>query len=706
MMTIDTRLGNGSMSVETLQDCWRESVQAIHNSPVAIPGRKPVKGQVKHTILRGYVIALFATLGAELMAYWTAPYVAQSPFVLFVFAVVVSAWFGGRGPGLLATLVGICATAYISYLPITPRTPTEFDKFLWLDLSVLLALLTNSLITLRKRGLDALVRLAEIVESSDDAIIGQDLNGTIKTWNSGAEKVYGYSAEQVKGRHTSILLPLERASQITENLEWVKRGEHLRFETEHVRKDGRRIEVSCVLSPITNAGRQVVGASLISRDITDSKRAQAERETLLASEQAARAQAEATTQRLTAVQTVTDAALAHLGMEDLLRELLSRIRELLAADFAMILLLNEDKKQAAVRASVGLQVNETVQIPIEAGIADRIVALTQPSTLADLSVAGSGWPLLHQTGGSLLSAPLRVEGRVIGMAQVSTDRPRRFTEDEVQLLQVAADRAALAIDHARLFNQASAAVDRLKMLSQRLMDAQEVERRTIARELHDEIGQALTAIKINLQVARRSLFNPEPLARSSQESHEGPGMDQVRSAGPSPDTPSDLPLVEESIALTERILQQVRSLSVELRPSVLDDLGLVSALRWYVDRTGQRAGIAAQFTAEVSERRPAPEIEIACFRVAQEALTNITRHAQARHVTVGLREGDGGLELSVGDDGVGFDVRAARERAVLGKSSGLLGMEERVLAVGGRIEIRSEPRRGTEIHATFPAVFA
>ncbi len=661
--------------------------------------------QVSYSTPVGYAIALSATLSAELMALLMAPYVPQSPFVLFVFAVVVSAWFGGRGPGLLATFLGTVVTAYISFLPITPHSLTGYDNFLWLVLSVLLTLMTNSLITLRKKGQDALLRLAAIVESSDDAIIGQDLNGIINSWNSGAEKVYGYSAEQAKDRHASLLVQPERASQMAENLERIRRGQHLRFETEHIRKDGRCIEVSCVLSPLTDARGKVIGASMIARDITDSKRAQAEREKLLASEQAARAEAEATTQHLTAVQTITDAALAHLGLEDLLRELLTRIRAALAADTAMILLLNEDKKQVAIRASVGLGANETVQVPIEAGIANRIAAMNQPSAVEDLSAAGIGWPLLRQNGGSLLSAPLRIEGRVIGLAQVSTDRRRQFAEDDVQLLQVAADRAALAIDRARLFDQASAGVDRLKMLSQRLMEAQEVERRTIARELHDEIGQALTAVKINLQVARRSIATPAPPDPNGHEGSGGSvGTDQVRSAGQTTAAPSDLPLLEESISLTERVLQQVRSLSLDLRPSVLDDLGLVAALRWYVDRTAQRAGFAAQFANELSNGRPSPEIEIACFRVVQEALTNITRHAHARRVEVALRESGDGFELIVGDDGVGFDARSARERAVQGKSSGLLGMEERVLAVGGRIEIRSEPQLGTEIRARFPYV--
>jgi signal transduction histidine kinase len=135
---------------------------------------------------------------------------------------------------------------------------------------------------------------------------------------------------------------------------------------------------------------------------------------------------------------------------------------------------------------------------------------------------------------------------------------------------------------------------------------------------------------------------------------------------------------------------------------MLDDLGLVSALRWYVDRQAQRTGVVAQFTADPLDARLPPELETTCFRVAQEALTNVARHAQARHVNVRLRQREAELELVVEDDGSGFDVPAARARAARGVSMGLLGMEERVLLVGGRIDITSAPGRGTEVRARFP----
>ncbi|OUL25211.1 hypothetical protein BV378_16765 [Nostoc sp. RF31YmG] len=215
--------------------------------------------------------------------------------------------------------------------------------------------------------------------------------------------------------------------------------------------------------------------------------------------------------------------------------------------------------------------------------------------------------------------------------------------------------------------------ERLQTLSSKLIEAQEVERRRLAHELHDEIGQALTAVKINLQTLQHS----------------------------SNVNKTELPL-QESIDIVEVSLQQVRSLSLDLRPSLLDDLGLVVALRWYIDRQTQRAGIIGEFVSKPLKTKLSPNLETTCFRIVQEALTNIVRHAKAQRVTVELWQQETQLHLIIRDDGIGFDVYAAREKATKGGSLGLLGMEERVLLIGGQIEMKSVHQHGTEIHAILP----
>jgi PAS domain S-box-containing protein len=227
---------------------------------------------------------------------------------------------------------------------------------------------------------------------------------------------------------------------------------------------------------------------------------------------------------------------------------------------------------------------------------------------------------------------------------------------------------------ARDITDSKRAQEALRTYSRRLMEVLEAERQTIARELHDEIGQVLTAVKINLQSVQHSCR-----------------------------TADCVPRLDESIGIVDEALGRVRELSIELRPSLLDDLGLTAALRWYVDRYAQRTGIIAEVLNSFKEDDRLPrELETACFRIAQEALTNVIRHARAGSVSVQLERSGGSMLLTVMDDGVGFDIDNLRKSASAASALGLLGMEERALAVGGYIEIDSGSGRGTRVRATFP----
>jgi signal transduction histidine kinase len=201
---------------------------------------------------------------------------------------------------------------------------------------------------------------------------------------------------------------------------------------------------------------------------------------------------------------------------------------------------------------------------------------------------------------------------------------------------------------------------------------QEAERRELARELHDQMGQLLTALTMNLEALRRA-------APAALESAIG-----------------------ESLAIVQGLLREVRDLSFRLRPAMLDDMGLTEALRWYVDREARRTGIRATVTVDPAVGRLPATIETAVFRVVQEAMTNVGRHARASSVAVELRADGDVVHLVVADDGVGFDADAARDRLRLG----LLGMRERVALVGGTLEIESVPGHGTELRARIPAAAA
>ncbi len=235
------------------------------------------------------------------------------------------------------------------------------------------------------------------------------------------------------------------------------------------------------------------------------------------------------------------------------------------------------------------------------------------------------------------------------------------------------ERKKVEEERERLFNKIQIAQDRLKILSKRLIEAQESERRVIARELHDEIGQTLTAIKINLQAVNK-------VTKSSKlKSH-----------------------LVDSVELVEHSLQLVRNLSLDLRPSMLDDLGLIPTVGWYINKQSQRSGISIKMDSIELDKKLSPDIEVTCYRVIQEAINNVIRHSEAKNVKIEFKIIDNQLRLEIQDDGKGFDVMEVRKRALNGNSIGVLGMQERVELAGGELSIYSSPENGTNVIACFP----
>ncbi len=209
-------------------------------------------------------------------------------------------------------------------------------------------------------------------------------------------------------------------------------------------------------------------------------------------------------------------------------------------------------------------------------------------------------------------------------------------------------------------------------LSRRRAQVHEDERRYLARELHDQIGQALTAAKISVQSAKRSKKR-ETMATQ----------------------------LNKATTILDQILLQVRQMALDLRPPALDDLGLMPAARLVLDDYAKRGGWRVQFAGDEDLGRPDAEVETACFRIILEALTNILRHAGAREVSMKLQKNGDSLHLLVRDDGVGFNVPDA-DKWIPRDCLGLVGMRERATAVGGNFEIKSMPEQGTEIHAFLP----
>ncbi|HSJ96197.1 MAG TPA: sensor histidine kinase, partial [Myxococcota bacterium] len=214
---------------------------------------------------------------------------------------------------------------------------------------------------------------------------------------------------------------------------------------------------------------------------------------------------------------------------------------------------------------------------------------------------------------------------------------------------------------------------RLQELSRRVLSIQEEERRAISRELHDDIGQTLAALKIGLHRAAGA----------------GPGQSAQ--------------LLADGIAAADAALEKLRSLAQQLRPPQLDQLGLPDALSWLAEGLGRASGLAITVESRgLADARPPAALESACYRIAQEAMNNAVRHARAGRVHVSIESDGGLLKLAVRDDGAGFDEAATRERALHSGSLGIIGMEERATLAGGRLRIRSVPSVGTTVTAVFP----
>lgn len=242
-----------------------------------------------------------------------------------------------------------------------------------------------------------------------------------------------------------------------------------------------------------------------------------------------------------------------------------------------------------------------------------------------------------------------------------------YTGEDLELLSALAPSASLALENARLHEERVAI---LRQQLARVTEAQEEERQRIAQELHDGIGPTLASLNVRLHTARKRL-----------ERDRHPAAEEIA----------------ELAALAQANIQEIRRMIYDLRPAVLDELGLVPALHQYLSRCQEEHGLAVTLHAEGVGRLP-PSVETALFRIAQEAVANVVRHAQAARVDVTLARRTGGVILCVADDGRGFIPEAPRD----GTHLGLWSMEERVRQLGGHFEMRSAPGEGTEVWVAIP----
>jgi len=364
--------------------------------------------------------------------------------------------------------------------------------------------------------------------------------------------------------------------------------------------------------------------------------------------------------QLQSLNEVGNALATETDLETLLGLVVHHLRELLGARFVAVALpAGEDELRIAAAAGEGAGDLVGVTMPRADSKSGRVLdrrrservdsVIDDPEVYQDVTRR-----IAARTG---MWVPLIARERVIGVLEVhdkESPGTARFTDDDLRLAETFASRAAVAVDLSQ-----RVARDALR----RVVAAQELERRRLARELHDETGQALTSILLGLK----------PL-------EDGPGRDAVA----------------ELHELVVTALQDVRRLAVELRPKVLDDFGLVPALERLAESFGEQTGLKVDFHSAIGEDRLPSEVETALFRVVQESLTNVVKHSHANRVSIVLTRRGGGVAVVVEDDGAGFDP------ADSGDGIGLLGMRERLALLDGTLDVESSAGQGTTLVAEVP----
>jgi PAS domain S-box-containing protein len=454
------------------------------------------------------------------------------------------------------------------------------------------------------------VWLAAVVDSSDDAIVTKTLDGVIRSWNRGAERLFGYTAEEAVGQLIFLLIPPDRIAEEHDVLARLRQGERIdHFETIRQTKDGRRIPISLTVSPVRDHQGNLIGASKVARDIS------------------MRVQRDELRARLAAIVKSSDDAIVSKTLDGVItswNEAAERLFGYTAEEAVgqpIFLIVPNDRKAE----------EEDVLSRLRRG--ERI---THFETLRQTKDG-------RQVPVSLSVSPLRDDqGRIIGAAKVARDISDRVERERVQLLT-------------------------------RLVVAQEDERARMARELHDELGQQMTALRLTLETLRAATLDRRDLRAQIEM------------------------LLEMAQQLDADVAFRVRG----LRSTILETRGLAAALREYVGNWSEHFRVPARLHASVSgDDRLPPEVESTVYRVAQEALNNVLKHARAAHVDIALERHADHVSLIIEDDGVGFDAAKAANDTHGGV--GLVGMRERAALIGADLQIESTAGRGTTIFVRVP----
>ena len=480
-------------------------------------------------------------------------------------------------------------------------------------------------ITDKKKAEEARLRHAAIVESTEDAIISKNLDAVIVSWNAGAQRIFGYTESEAVGQPLTILVPPELWDEENEILGRLRAGERIeRYETTRDTKAGRKVAVSLIISPIKDSTGRLVGFCKLAHDITERKRAE---------------QALCETNRVLENQTA-----ALRSQQELLKIFVKHVP-------AAVAMLDRDMRylQASDRWCVDFSLDSSQLLgrshyEIFPDIPDRWKEIHRRALAGETVLADEDhWD--REGGTTWLRWEIRpwqnLDGMPGGLLIFSEDITRRKQIEES-----------------------------LSEIPRKLVEAQEQERARIGRELHDDIGQRLALLSVQMQQ-----LQDDPLILSDARSRMGELQKQ-----------------------TSELAADVQSLSHELHSARLQYFGIAVAMRGFCQEFGEQQKVEVDFEAHDLPSLVSPDTSLCFYRVLQEALHNSAKHSGVRRLEVRLWGTSNEIHLTVRDSGAGFEREAARESRGLG----LISMEERLKLLKGTLSIDSQPKRGTTIHASVP----
>ena len=383
-------------------------------------------------------------------------------------------------------------------------------------------------------------------------------------------------------------------------------------------------------------------------------------------------------QQLSIINAISTTVNQSLDLKEILERSLDAVLRLTEVDMGAVFLLDEIKGALDLRAYRGIS-PEAAQLAAEIGMLDRycggVLEHGQLAVVPDLAHyhGRRARSLRREHISTLVHVPLTAKGSVLGSMCIGTRQLREFDPEEQELLVALGSQIAVAVENARLYAELQHKEHMRGELFQKAISAQEEERRRIARELHDETSQSLTALLFSVETAQ-DMSNVNEINKQLCQMH----------------------------SLLQHTLDGVHKIIFDLRPSMLDHLGLVPAIRSLAKSRLEAAGVRVTMQENGKIRRLSPEMEIALYRVAQEAVTNIARHAAARNVIITCSMNEKTIEMCVEDDGIGFDISGLGLLPDSPRGLGLLGMRERLELVGGQMEILTRPGSGTQLFIRVP----